>query len=64
MHHQFNQHLSTSYAENGDLMDWIISNGAVAQLQAKLWTKQIVSGIQYLHQNNIAHRSVNKTKVF
>lgn len=40
-------------------MDWIIANGAVSQMQAKLWTKQIVSGIQYLHNNNIAHRFVS-----
>lgn len=47
-----------SFAEKGDLMDWIIENGAVSQHQARLWTKQIVSGIQYLHQSRIAHRDI------
>lgn len=59
------QLISNSYAENGDLMDWIISNGAVSQIQSKLWTKQIVLGMQYLHKNYIAHRFVkDKIKSF
>lgn len=45
-----------SHAEKGDLMDWIIANGAVSQIQSKFWGKQIAAGLHYLHQNSIAHR--------
>lgn len=39
-------------------MDYIKENGAVPEGQAKIWFKQMISGLQYLHGLNIAHRDL------
>lgn len=46
------------YADNGDLLDYIKRNGVVLENQAKLWFRQMASGLQYLHSKNIAHRDL------
>lgn len=46
------------YADNGDLLDFIKRNGVVPEQQAKLWFRQMASGLQYLHNKNIAHRDL------
>ncbi|XP_008216122.1 testis-specific serine/threonine-protein kinase 3 [Nasonia vitripennis] len=46
------------YAENGDLLEFIRQTGPVPENQAKLWFRQITSGLQYLHKMNIAHRDL------
>ncbi|XP_060528325.1 testis-specific serine/threonine-protein kinase 3 [Cylas formicarius] len=46
------------YADNGDLLDFIKRNGVVPEQQAKIWFRQMISGLQYLHGKNIAHRDL------
>lgn len=46
------------YAENGDLLEFILNNGPIPEQQAKVWFRQMVSGLQYLHKLNIAHRDL------
>lgn len=46
------------YAPNGDLLNYVKTNGVVAETQAKLWFHQIANGLQYLHGMNIAHRNL------
>ncbi|XP_046826222.1 testis-specific serine/threonine-protein kinase 1-like [Vespa crabro] len=46
------------YAENGDLLDFILKNGAVSENQARIWLRQLALGIQYLHEMEIAHRDL------
>lgn len=46
------------FAENGDLLDFLTQNGAVPENQSRLWMRQIISGIYYIHTLNIAHRDL------
>lgn len=46
------------YAENGDLLEFIKKHGPVSETNAKEWFRQMVSGLKYLHNNQIAHRDL------
>ena len=46
------------YAEGGDALHYVQSNGALPETQAKSWTKQIVSAVSYMHQLGVAHRDL------
>ncbi|KAK5647657.1 hypothetical protein RI129_002549 [Pyrocoelia pectoralis] len=46
------------YADNGDLLDFIKRNGVVPEQQSRLWFRQMATGLQYLHNKNIAHRDL------
>ncbi|KAL0269719.1 UNVERIFIED_CONTAM: hypothetical protein PYX00_007356 [Menopon gallinae] len=46
------------FAENGDLLDFVLKNGAVVESQARVWLRQMALGIQYLHELEIAHRDL------
>lgn len=48
----------TRLAASGDLLDFIIKNGAIPEYKAKLWTKQMAEAIQYLHSRDIVHRDL------
>lgn len=40
------------------MLDFIKRNGIVPEQQAKIWFRQMSSGLQYLHSKNIAHRDL------
>ncbi len=45
-------------ASNGDLLDYINARRVVPESEAKYIFREIISGIQYLHRLNIAHRDL------
>lgn len=46
------------YAENGDLLDFVLKNGPLSEPQVRSWTKQMALAVQYLHELEIAHRDL------
>lgn len=46
------------YAENGDLLEFILKKGAVSEAQSRVWIRQIGLAVQYLHEMEIAHRDL------
>ncbi|XP_066582015.1 testis-specific serine/threonine-protein kinase 3-like [Prorops nasuta] len=46
------------HAENGDLLEFILKNGAASEDQARVWLRQLALGLQYLHEMEIAHRDM------
>jgi len=47
-----------TYAENGDLLNFILKNGTINESQAKTWFYQILQGVIYLHSKEIVHRDL------
>lgn len=54
----FSRYFRGRYAENGDLLAFIIKNGIIRENQARIWTRQLGLGLQYLHTLEIAHRDL------
>ncbi|KAF2887670.1 hypothetical protein ILUMI_18502 [Ignelater luminosus] len=46
------------FAENGDLLEFILKKGSISEAQARVWLRQLALGIQYLHDMDIAHRDL------
>lgn len=46
------------FAENGDLLEFVLKRGAISEAQARVWLRQMALGIQYLHDMDIAHRDL------
>lgn len=46
------------YAENGDLLSFIKRSGALSEINAREWFRQMALGLQYLHSKQIAHRDL------
>lgn len=46
------------FAENGDLLTYILNNELIGELQSKAWFLQMVKALRYLHNHDIAHRDL------
>lgn len=46
------------FAENGDLLEFILKKGSVSEAQSRVWLRQICLAVQYLHEMEIAHRDL------
>ncbi|XP_049809476.1 testis-specific serine/threonine-protein kinase 6-like [Schistocerca nitens] len=46
------------FVERGDLLDYVLKNGAVSEEQARIWIRQVSLAVQYLHEMDVAHRDL------
>ncbi len=46
------------YSSGGELFDYIVERGRLAENEARRFFQQIVSGVEYCHRNMIAHRDL------
>ncbi|CAH0561282.1 unnamed protein product [Brassicogethes aeneus] len=46
------------FAENGDVLEFILKKGSVSEAQARVWFRQLSLALQYLHNMDIAHRDL------
>ncbi|CAH1118877.1 unnamed protein product [Phaedon cochleariae] len=44
--------------EHTDLLDCILENGPISEGRARLWFRQLVLAVQYLHEMGVAHRDL------
>lgn len=51
-------YLILEYIEGGELFDYLIKKGKLQEYEAVNYFKQIINGINYLHQFNICHRDL------
>jgi 5'-AMP-activated protein kinase catalytic alpha subunit len=51
------------YCERRELFDYIVKLGKIGEKEACRIFQQIINGIEYLHNQNIIHRDLNKGKV-
>ncbi|KAL6451729.1 HSL1 Serine/threonine-protein kinase HSL1 [Candida maltosa Xu316] len=51
-------YLILEYIEGGELFDYLIKRGKLQEFEAINYFKQIINGINYLHQFNICHRDL------
>lgn len=54
--------LVMEYMEGGELFEKIVQRGSYSERDAAIIFKQIVSGVQYLHDMGIAHRCVPRAR--
>ncbi|XP_022206766.2 testis-specific serine/threonine-protein kinase 6 isoform X1 [Nilaparvata lugens] len=51
-------YIFTSFAEKGDLLDYVLKHGHLEESHARVWASQLAMGIHFLHQLDIAHRDI------
>eukprot|EP00128_Syssomonas_multiformis_P001303 Colp12_sorted_trinity150504_noHs@24901 len=50
--------LIMEYASGGELFDYIVAHRHVKENEARKFFRQIISAVDYIHQNNIVHRDL------
>lgn len=48
----------TEYSSGGELFDYIVERGRLAEAEARRFFQQIISGVEYCHRHMIAHRDL------
>ena len=44
------------YAKHGEFFNYIVKQTRLNEMEASMFFAQIINGIKYIHENNIAHR--------
>lgn len=56
--YRINTQFGFRYAERGNLCDHLQKYGELREKQARLWFRQILVAVSYLHSMNLAHRDI------
>ncbi|KAI0155165.1 hypothetical protein GGR57DRAFT_90126 [Xylariaceae sp. FL1272] len=54
----FHWYMLFEYVNGGQMLDYIISHGKLKEKQAKKFSRQIASALDYCHRNSIVHRDL------
>ncbi|CAH1113492.1 unnamed protein product [Psylliodes chrysocephalus] len=55
---KYRYYVFMSIADRGDLLDYLLVNGALNENRARVWFRQLALALQYLHEMGIAHRDL------
>ena len=50
-------------AERGDILDYVRRFGSVEEWMSKIWFRQMVDAVGYMHQNGFAHRDLKSENI-
>ena len=53
----------SEYMKYGELYDFIVKKGSIAENEVKHIVKQLFMAINYLHQQNIVHRDIKPENI-
>ncbi|KAI9259895.1 kinase-like domain-containing protein [Sporodiniella umbellata] len=53
-----NYYMFLEYIDGGQLLDYIVQHGKLKEKQARKFSRQIVSALDYCHRNSIVHRDL------
>ena len=53
-----NYYIIMEYCERGELFDYIVKKKKLSEEEASNFFYQLISGVEYIHQNNIVHRDL------
>lgn len=56
-------HLVMDYATEGDLLAYLKKRGPLKELESFSIMKQIAEGVNYMHENKIAHRDIKLANI-
>ncbi|KAK2365906.1 SNF1-related protein kinase catalytic subunit alpha KIN10 [Trifolium repens] len=59
-----NIYVIMEYVEFGELFDYIIVKGMLQEDEARKFFQQIISGVEYCHNNMVAHRDLRPENIF
>lgn len=56
-------YLVMEYATGGDMLQYVRTRGRLAEGEARMYVRQLLDALEYVHQNNIVHRDLKPENV-